>query len=227
MRRGLCLILGLLSATSLVAQSVASEQDLHELTLLKQKIAASDSVVATPAAPRTEATTPGNDLAELEALKAKVRQNNFTPEAPSHGPLKVQIIRADEQNTGFELVLILDHAVPAPAVIRASGHAVGEKISYSGIFEGAAKFEGAYYPFLKSTLVEEKHAKINPPNNTGKNNLPNSETEKADHPEGSMEDFTLTTIIFILIGVILLTLVVLRIKARWKEKRQRRQRRTH
>jgi hypothetical protein len=227
MRRGLCLILGLLSATSLVAQSVASEQDLHELTLLKQKIAASDRVVPVPSAPRIEATPSTNDLAELEALKAKVRQNNLTPDAPIQAPLKVQIIRADEQNSGFELVLILDHAVPAPAVIRASGHAVGEKISYSGIFEGAAKFEGAYYPFLKSTQAGEKHAKTINPNLVGKTNLPNGETAKPDHPEGSMEDFTQAEIIFILIGVILLTFVVLRAKASWREKHSRRQRRTH
>jgi HAMP domain-containing protein len=209
MRRGLYLILGIFSATGLFAQNSPTEQDLRELSALKQKVAASDGVA------------PANDLAELEALKAKVRQNNFTPEAPSHGTLKVQIIRADEQNTGFELVLILDHAVPAPAVIRASGHAVGEKISYSGIFEGAAKFEGAYYPFLKSTNIEVARPKSNRSEAQGKVATNNTEGEKLDREENSFEHFPPTTIIFISIGVILLTFVVLRIKASWREKRTR------
>ena len=68
--------------------------------------------------------------------------------------------RAGEDAEATEpVVALLDHDVPAPAVIRASGHAVGEKIFYPGIFEGAAKFEGAYYPFLKSTRAEDNRAK--------------------------------------------------------------------
>jgi hypothetical protein len=175
------------------------------------------------------------DQAEFEALRSKIRQDTAeTKPAPAASApvtglgksIRVQVIRSDRENVGFELVLVLDAPVPAPAIIRGSGHAVGEKLDYEGAFEGAAKFEGAYYPFLKSSqatpglpVVELNRPAAKP-----------DEPLVSDVDEGSLETapglnaFTVSKIIFAAFAVISIALVVLRTKAKIEERAIKRHR---
>jgi hypothetical protein len=182
-----------------------------------------------------EPTTSQKDLDDLEALKADVRKRNPDPNVatpvaaatPSPGAkvVRVQVIRSDRENAGFELVLVLDAPVPAPAIIRGTGHAVGEKLDYEGAFEGAAKFEGAYYPFLKSSApppVVVVAAPVAPP--------AEPEPLVADMDERTLETapgfnaFTVSKILFAGFAVISIAMIVLRTKAKIEERAIKRHR---
>lgn len=173
------------------------------------------------------------DLADLEALKADVRKRNPDPGAATPGApaapaangktVRVQVIRSDRESAGFELVLVLDAPVPTPAIIRGSGHAVGEKLNYEGAFEGAAKFEGAYYPFLKSSAPAPVVA------------APLIATAEPDPVVSDMDEqtletapgfnaFTLSKIVFAGFAVISIAMVVLRTKAKIEERAIKRHR---
>jgi hypothetical protein len=148
------------------------------------------------------------------------------PAEPGAGPrvVRVQVIRSDRESAGFELVLVLDLPVPVPAIIRGSGHAVGEKLEYEGSFEGAAKFEGAYYPFLKSNapapvVVAAPAATAAEP-----------EPFVADMDEQGLETapgfnaFTVSKILFAGFAIISIAMVVLRTKAKIEERAIKRHR---
>lgn len=182
-----------------------------------------------------EPTTSQKDLDDLEALKADVRKRNPDPNAatpvaaptPSPGAkvVRVQVIRSDRENAGFELVLVLDAPVPVPAIIRSTGHAVGEKLDYEGAFEGAAKFEGAYYPFLKSSAPPPVIVAAAPA-------VSNAEPEPlvADMDEQTLETapgfnaFTVSKVLFAGFAIISIAMVVLRTKAKIEERAIRRHR---
>ncbi len=226
MRWAFLVLSGLSFFLPLPAQTNPSAQDMSELAALKEKVLGADAGTKTEAKPAAKAAakpTPKpeagttDDIAEIEALKARVQKNNSVTENTRRAPLKVQIIHSDEHNSGFELVLVLEHDVPAPAVIRASGHAVGEKIFYPGIFEGAAKFEGAYYPFLKSTRAEDNRAKPTEAENPGKGTPATTEAEKIKIAESAFEGYPPATVIFLIVGVLLLTVTILKIKASWQK----------
>jgi hypothetical protein len=175
------------------------------------------------------------DQAEFEALRTKIRQDTAETKpaaAPTGAPMgtlgksiRVQVIRSDRENAGFELVLVLDAPVPAPAVIRGSGHAVGEKLDYEGSFEGAAKFEGAYYPFLKSsaqapvvvaTPVATPVAEPDP--------IVSDMDDQALDTAPGFNAFTLSKIIFAAFAVISIAIVVLKTKAKIEERAIKRHR---
>jgi hypothetical protein len=173
------------------------------------------------------------DQAEFEALRTKIRQDTAEtkPAAPAVAPagalgksIRVQVIRSDRENAGFELVLVLDAPVPAPAIIRGSGHAVGEKLAYEGTFEGAAKFEGAYYPFLKSSAqAPVVVAPVATP-------VAEPDPVVSDMDEQTLETapgfnaFTLSKIIFAAFAVISIALVVLKTKAKIEDRAIKRHR---
>jgi len=181
-----------------------------------------------------EPTTSQKDLDDLEALKADVRKRNPDPNsatpvaAPTPSPsakvVRVQVIRSDRENAGFELVLVLDAPVPVPAIIRGTGHAVGEKLAYAGAFEGAAKVEGAYYPFLKSSAP--------PPVAAAAPVAPPTEPEPlvADMDEQTLETapgfnaFTVSKLLFAGFAIISIAMVVLRTKAKIEERAIKRHR---
>lgn len=175
------------------------------------------------------------DQAAFDSLKAEDRLGLGKQAAKGAAPsstkpnaetrfFRVQVIRSDRDNGGFELVLVLDAPVPAPAIIRGSGHAVGEKLEYEGSFEGAAKFEGAYYPFLKSNapapvVVAAPAATATEP-----------EPFVADTDEAGLETapgfnaFTVSKILFAGFAVISIAMVVLRTKAKIEERAIKRHR---
>jgi hypothetical protein len=168
------------------------------------------------------------DQAEFEALRTKIRQDTAEPKptaglpaatptpSPASRLVHVQVIRSDRENLGFELVLVLDVPVPVPAIIRSSGHAVGEKLAYEGAFEGAAKFEGAYYPFLKS-LAPPTVAVAAEPAAAGPTN---ADPLVSDMDEPTLETtpgfnaFTLSKIIFAGFAIISIAMIVLKTKAK-------------
>jgi hypothetical protein len=175
------------------------------------------------------------DQAAFDALRERIRKDNpetrpapaptvTGPSEPGAGPrvVRVQVIRSDRESAGFELVLVLDLPVPVPAIIRDSGHAVGEKLEYEGSFEGAAKFEGAYYPFLKSNapapVVVAAPAATEP------------EPIVADMDEQGLETapgfnaFTVSKILFAGFAIISIAMVVLRTKAKIEERAIKRHR---
>jgi hypothetical protein len=112
-----------------------------------------------------------------------------------------------------------------PAIIRGTGHAVGEKLDYEGAFEGAAKFEGAYYPFLKSSAPPPVISAAAP-------TAPNAEPEPlvADMDEQALETtpgfnaFTVSKILFAGFAIISIAMVVLRTKAKIEERAIKRHR---
>jgi hypothetical protein len=175
------------------------------------------------------------DQAAFDALRERIRKDNPdarpetnpTAAAPAAGAkvVRVQVIRSDRENAGFELVLVLDAPVPVPAIIRGTGHAVGEKLDYEGAFEGAAKFEGAYYPFLKSSAPPPVISAAAP-------TAPNAEPEPlvADMDEQALETtpgfnaFTVSKILFAGFAIISIAMVVLRTKAKIEERAIKRHR---
>ncbi|MEY4272435.1 MAG: hypothetical protein RL250_1301 [Verrucomicrobiota bacterium] len=174
------------------------------------------------------------DQAEFEALRARIRKDTTeTKPAPAPTPaappalgktVRVQVIRSDRENVGFELVLVLDAPVPVPAIIRGSGHAVGEKLAYEGTFEGAARFEGAYYAFLKSTAASAPV--VAPPTAaaTEPDPIVSDMDEQALETAPGFNAFTLSKIIFAAFAVISIAIVVLKTKAKIEERAIKRHR---
>jgi hypothetical protein len=176
------------------------------------------------------------DQAAFDALRERIRKDNpetrpaaapavAAPAEPGAGPrvVRVQVIRSDRESAGFELVLVLDLPVPVPAIIRGSGHAVGEKLEYEGAFEGAAKFEGAYYPFLKSSAPAPTVVAAAP-------TVAEPEPFVADMDEAGLETapgfnaFTVSKILFAGFAIISIAMVVLRTKAKIEERAIKRHR---
>lgn len=202
----LCATLG---AAERAAAPAISGDDLAELEQLKQKMR-SDS--AEPVAPKPTAAKGAmspEDQAELDALRSQIKaRQTETPAAP---PVLVQLIRTEID--GLELVLVLEAAIPTPVVIQGRGHTLGQKFTVQGTYSGAAKFEGAYYPLLKSAEpVVNIHAE-----------KPDADTEIATRPvlgagEAESEEgfggFQLSYILFAAFAAISLTIVGLKVKAK-------------
>jgi hypothetical protein len=181
-----------------------------------------------------ETTTSQKDLDDLEALKADVRKRNPDPSTPAPAAaetgtingktIRVQVIRSDRESAGFELVLVLDAPVPTPAIIRGSGHAVGEKLSYEGAFEGAAKFEGAYYPFLKSNAPAPVVVAAPVVASAEPDPIVSDMDEQALETAPGFNAFTLSKILFAGFAIISIAMVVLRTKAKIEERAIKRHR---
>lgn len=182
-----------------------------------------------------ETTTSQKDLDDLEALKADVRKRNPDPGAPGAAAattaatggktIRVQVIRSDRESAGFELVLVLDAPVPTPAIIRGSGHAVGEKLDYEGAFEGAAKFEGAYYPFLKSNAPAPVVVAAQPVVAAAEPDpIVSDMDEQTLETAPGFNAFTLSKILFAGFAIISIAMVVLRTKAKIEERAIKRHR---
>lgn len=213
----LCACLG---AAERAAAPAVSGDDLAELEQLKQKMRAetADPVAPKPA-PAKGAMSP-EDQAELEALRARIKAGQ--PEAPATPTVLVQLIRTEID--GLELVLVLEAAIPAPVVIQGHGHTLGQKFTVQGSYSGAAKFEGAYYPLLKSAEpVVNAHAE-----------KPHADAAVAVRPvlgarEAESEDgfggFQLSYILFAAFAAISLTIVALKVKAKIDDLRGRKTRR--
>ena len=176
---------------------------------------------AEPAATVNVSPTKPEDLSELDALKKKADLANTAPGAQTNMTRKAQVIRAEEEGGGFELVLILDADVPSPAVIRANGHTLGEKIEVIGFFDGAAKFEGAYYPFIKSPEAKTDSAPVNLSDVQGAKSTADNLNEKADGFGG----FQISNILFAAFITVAGAIVFLKIKAYFDAKKTKGKRR--
>jgi len=201
---------------------------MRPATLLLPCLLALGLVAAEPAMSK-------EDQAEFDALRARIRRDTTEtkPTTPVAAPLpalgksvRVQVIRSDRENVGFELVLVLDAPVPVPAIIRGSGHAVGEKLDYEGTFEGAARFEGAYYPFLKSTapapVVVAAPVATTP---TEPDPIVSDMDEQALETATGFNAFTLSKVILAIAAVASIAMVVLKTKAKIEERAIKRHRR--
>jgi hypothetical protein len=218
---GLCVQLG---AAERPATAPIAGDDLAELEQLKQKLRTDDPVPAAPKPATTPPATKGGmspeDLAELEALRSRIKSQ--TPEAPPAPMVLVQLIRSEIE--GLELVLVLDVPIPTPVVIQGSGHTIGQKFTVQGTYSGAAKFEGAYYPLLKSAQPvvnafaepskDEEPSAMRPVLGAG-----------AAESEEGFGGFQLSNILFAGFAAISLAIVALKAKAKfaaWKGKKSRR-----
>lgn len=204
---GLCLALG---AAEKPTPAPISPADLAELEQLRQK-SREDTVPPTAAplpAPANGAMS-REDQAEFDALRSQIKARQT--ETTGGRPILVQLIHTELE--GLELVMVLDAPVPTPVVIFGSGHTLGQKLSVTGTFSGAAKFEGAYYSLLKTSEPVV-------------NVLAPKEVPKADpdpHPvlgatDGVADDgfggFQLSNILFAGFAAISIAIVVLKVKAK-------------
>ena len=226
LRLFLCCLLLAGGAALRAAPGEVSKEDLDELEALRIKVRENNPDSATKPAALPRAPKPGSDdLAELAALKARVDAGTADRPRDSNWTVHAQVIRDDEEGNGFELVLVLDTPVPTPAVMRASGHFVGEKLEIEGRFEGAAKFEGAYYPFLKTqTAADTATAK-----KKESQAAPDVTTETADVPapeaSGGFGGFQITNLLFAAFGTVSLAIVLLKVKAAINERKAKKARR--
>jgi len=206
------------------AEPAASKEDMAEIEALRLKVRAANPdqpVKAEPAATVNVSPTKPEDLSELDALKKKADLTNTTPGAQTNKSRKAQVIRAEEEGGGFELVLILDADVPSPAVIRANGHTLGEKIEVVGFFDGAAKFEGAYYPFIKSPEAKTDSAPVNLSAAQGAKTAADNLNDKDDGFGG----FQISNILFAAFITVAVAIVFLKIKAYFDAKKTKGKRR--
>lgn len=206
----LCVSLG---AADPGAPAPVSKDDLAELEQLKQKMRTdadepTTAATAKPAAPTTKGGMSPEDQAELDALRSQIKARQ--PEVLSAPPVLVQLIRPEVD--GLELVLVLDLAIPTPVVIQGSGHTTGQKFTVQGTYSGAAKFEGAYYPLLKSAepVVNTLATKEAP-----KDNLEHRPVLGATETESEAGiGFQLSNILFAGFAAISLTIFALKVKAK-------------
>lgn len=208
------------------AEPAFSKEDMAALETLRLKVRAANpdqSTQAENSAPANVNVSPTKpeDLSELDALKKKVDLANADHGAQINKTRKVQVIRAEEENSGFELVLILDTDVPSPAIIRADGHAAGDKIDVVGFFDGAAKFEGAYYPFIKSPEAKADAAPVNPSDAHGATPPAENPVDKDDGFGG----FQISNILFAAFITVAGAIVFLKIKAYFDAKKTKGKRR--
>jgi len=206
------------------AEPAASKEDMAEIEALRLKVRAANPdqpVKAEPAATVNVSPTKPEDLSELDALKKKADLTNTAPGAQTNKSRKAQVIRAEEEGGGFELVLILDADVPSPAVIRANGHTLGEKIEVVGFFDGAAKFEGAYYPFIKSPEAKTDSAPVNLSAAQGAKTAADNLNDKDDGFGG----FQISNILFAAFITVAVAIVFLKIKAYFDAKKTKGKRR--
>jgi len=204
-----------LCATLGAAEKAApvSKDDLAELEQLKQKLRAeADEPAAAPAKP-TPAPAKGamsaEDQAELDALRSQIKARQ--PEVPAAPAVLVQLIRPEVD--GLELVLVLDAPIPMPVVIQGSGHTAGQKFTVQGTYSGAAKFEGAYYPLLKSA---EPVVNALAPKEDAKETVEHRPVLGATttESEDSFGGFQLSNILFAGFAAISLAIVALKVKAK-------------
>jgi len=206
------------------AEPAASKEDMAEIEALRLKVRAANPdqpVKAEPTATVNASPTKPEDLSELDALKKKADLANTAPGAQTNKTRKAQVIRAEEEGGGFELVLILDADVPSPAVIRANGHTLGEKIEVVGFFDGAAKFEGAYYPFIKSPEAKTDSAPVNLSAAQGAKTAADNLNDKDDGFGG----FQISNILFAAFITVAGAIVFLKIKAYFDAKKTKGKRR--
>jgi hypothetical protein len=203
----------ILALMPLVAEEKAAvqlkEDDIKELEALKKQsndsapkpIVVGEGVTITPLT---------SDIQELEALKkqtaGEMKEADVTPPKLDK-TYSGQIVQGDEDGSGVELFLYNDGStVPILFLIQATGHEVGAKLTVSGVFEGAMKFEGAYYPVLKVNKPEtepvaptEKSA-VTPEPSLG---------EDSNHPH--LNGFQLSNILFVIFITASLAIVGLRL----------------
>ena len=218
------LILTVSLTLGLHAEPAASKEDMAEIEALRLKVRAANPdqpVKAEPTATVKVSPTKPEDLSELDALKKKADLANTAPGAQTNKTRNAQVIRAEEEGGGFELVLILDADVPSPAVIRANGHTLGEKIEVVGFFDGAAKFEGAYYPFIKSPEAKIDSAPVNPSDAQGAKTAAANLNDKDDGFGG----FQISNILFAAFITVAGAIVFLKIKAYFDAKKTKGKRR--
>jgi hypothetical protein len=127
------------------------EDDIKELEALKkqsnestpQPIKVNEGVTITPLT---------SDVQELEALKKQMgdeTKGDISSKNLGEKLMKVRYVQGDEEDRGVELFLYNDgNTVPVLFLIQATGHEIGEKISVTGQFEGAQKFERNLLPVI-------------------------------------------------------------------------------
>jgi len=219
----LCAYLG---AADKPAPAPISNDDFAELEKLRQKMREDSAEPVAPAAPKPGAPAPKpsgmspDDEAALEALRAQVKARH--PDAPTDPTVLVQLIRTEIE--GLELVLVLDAPIPAPVVIQGHGHTMGQKFAVQGTYAGAAKFEGAYYPLLKSAQPIVNALAEKPKDEEPAATKPVLGAAASESDEG-FGGFQLSNILFAGFAAISLAIVGLKAKAKLDAMRGRRPRR--
>jgi hypothetical protein len=213
----LCACLG---AAERAAAPAVSGDDLAELEQLKQKMRADSAEPVAPKPTAVKGAMSPEDQAELDALRSQIKARQ--PEAPTAPAVLVQLIRTEID--GLELVLVLEATIPTPVVIQGRGHTLGQKFTVQGTYSGAAKFEGAYYPLLKSAEpVVNVHAEKTD-ENAASATRPVLGAGAAESDEG-FGGFQLSNILFAGFAAISLAIVGLKAKAKFDAMKGRKRRR--
>lgn len=200
--------------------SQIKETEIKELINLQNQSAAdtpkdikvSEGVTVTPL---TALTT---DEKELELLKKSVGDETQGTNAvipPTEKTFVGKIAQGDEDGTGLELFIFNDgNTIPILFLIEGKGHEVGEKLTVTGVFDGALKFDGAYYPVLKSkSPVTAGGATEDNPMAAGDPVL------GQDSAQPVLNGFQLSNILFAIFITASLAIVALRIKKHLDEKK--------
>jgi hypothetical protein len=213
----LCASLG---AAERAAAPAVSGDDLAELEQLKQKMRDDAAEPAAPKPTTAKGAMSPEDQAELDALRSQIKARQ--PDAPAAPAVLVQLIRTEID--GLELVLVLEATIPTPVVIQGRGHTLGQKFTVQGTYSGAAKFEGAYYPLLKSAEpVVNAHAE-KPDEDAAIATRPVLGAGAAESDEG-FGGFQLSNILFAGFAAISLAIVGLKAKAKFDAMKGRKRRR--
>ncbi len=196
----------------------------------------------------------GDDLAELEQLKQKMRSEAPEPAAPKTPAAKGVMSPEDQAELdalrsqikarqpeapaaptvlvqliraeidGLELVLVLEAPIPTPVVIQGSGHTMGQKFTVQGAYSGAAKFEGAYYPLLQSAQPVVNALAEKPAADAAVATRPVLGAGAAESDEG-FGGFQLSNILFAGFAAISLAIVGLKVKAKFDAMKGKKRRR--
>jgi hypothetical protein len=214
----LCACLG---AADKPTAATASADDFAELEKLRQKMRDDTAEPEAPAKPApAKGAMSAEDEAALAALRAQVKARH--PDAPTDPTVLVQLIRTEIE--GLELVLVLDAPIPAPVVIQGSGHTMGQKFAVQGTYAGAAKFEGAYYPLLKSAQPVVNALAEKPKEQEAGATKPVLGAAATESDEG-FGGFQLSNILFAGFAAISLAIVGLKAKAKFDAMKGRKPRR--
>ncbi len=200
-----------LNAAETPAPVAVSADDLAELESLRVKVRQAPTVApGKPVEPAVKGGMSPEDQAELDALKSTVKKRTDVEAVPEKIIL-VQLLRGEVDN--LELVLVLESLIPTPVVIQGSAHTAGQKFWVTGNFAGAAKFEGAYYPLLKTRapVVNEIASTALTPQTTAAS-LPVLGAEPTE--AGGFGGFQLSNILFAGFAAISLAIVALKVKAK-------------
>jgi len=187
------------------------EEDIKELEALKKQTDDSATPKSIKISEGVTISPLSSDVQELEALKKQMGEDPKeadSSKSPKEKSYSGQIVQGDEDGTGVELFLYDDgNNIPTLFLIQATGHEVGDKITVTGQFEGAMKFEGTYYPLLKANKPEN-----DPATHSEKKSAPVEPSLGEDTSHPHLNGFQLSNILFVIFITASLAIVGVRVK---------------